>query len=685
MAKADSRNTIATALIGLKVDLKGLTRGFSRARGLTSRLTRGLQRLTGRATRGFLLMTAAAKRFGRVLKSVLLGPLAFVPGPLAALFGIGAAAAGLGISAKRFADFEQGMARVKAITGATGLEFAKLQGLALELGRTTQFSASQAAEAMGFFSVAGFKVNEQLTAMRPTLNLAAAGQLDMGTAADIVAKIMRGMSLDASQLEETVDVLAKAFTTANTDLVQLGEAFKFVGPIGKSTGKGIKELAAAIQVMSDVGIQGGMAGAALRNILLRLQVQPSEVRKALEKMNVKIGDSEGRMRSLADIVDDLNRGLSSMTDIQRGATVAQIGGIRAASALNEILSVGGDRLREYEKRLKDSAGTAARIAAVQMDTLRGSFIRFKSALEGAAITIGKALAPALNSIADALAAASKPLGDFVAGIKPLATEIGINAGNAIRRIGEFMQNNTKIFSKAMTVIADFILLLTNDLPSAADFFRNSFTLAIEGIKATFLGLLRVAKQVLGELAALFIAFGPSIRDAFLFGGGKKGLKEFQRGLALTLDPTRLKAAFGSQDSGAKGGFADVFSRGGGPAAIANIAKTRKKANAVREERKAARESPPEQPSLAPPNAARARMERRFRETFGRAMPRGSLRNEEQIAGVRQRFRKRDFSPSTKENTKANKEQLKSSKKLEKLTEQLLIATKSNKPGAAVFA
>jgi len=188
------------------------------------------------------------------------------------------AAVGAGV-VKAAAEFEQSMARVRALTGATGSDFESLQAQALTLGRTTVFSARQAADAMGYFALAGFDTNKILTAMPATLNLAAAGQMDVAQAADIAAKVMAGMGIEAEGLGHAVDVLAKAFTSSNTDLVQLGTAFKYVGPVAKSAGVSMEEITATLMAVSNAGIQAGMAGTTLRGVLARLAGQPAELKK----------------------------------------------------------------------------------------------------------------------------------------------------------------------------------------------------------------------------------------------------------------------------------------------------------------------------------------------------------------------------------------------------------------------
>ena len=292
-------------------------------------------------------------------------------------------------------QFETAMARVKAITGATEFEFTKLVKVARDLGRTTVFTARQVSEAMGFFALAGFKVNEIIKAMPATLNLAAAGQLEMGVAADIASKIMRGMGLTADDLTQAMDVMTKAFTSANTNLIQLGDAMKFLGPIGRAAGKGLEELVASIQVVSDAGIQGQQAGVALRNILLRLSGTSTEAAKELKRLGIETIDASGKLKPMADLIDALSAALQGAGEQQRTLSLGMIGGVRAVAALSAMVDRGGDALRGFEKNLKSSAGTAERIAKIQLDTLGGKFILVRSAAEDFAITIKDIFRPLL--------------------------------------------------------------------------------------------------------------------------------------------------------------------------------------------------------------------------------------------------------------------------------------------------
>jgi TP901 family phage tail tape measure protein len=439
---------VATATVQIIVPMSKLAKAFAAARAMAvSAFTSMGRAIVATMARTWSIVAAGVRRVGSVIR----GTMSRMFGVIRRFLPMGGLLGGLGggfaliKTMTTFADFEQAMARVQAVTGATTGDFARLSGEARRLGQTTIFSASQAAEAMGNFAVAGFSVDEIMGAMEPTLNLAAAGQLDMATASDITAKLMRGMGLDASDMTRAVDVMANAFTTSNTDLVQLGAAFNYVGPVGLAAGKSMEELTAAIQIMSDSGIQGEQAGAALRNILLRMQTGTREVKKAFETLGITISDKAGNMKHMSVIIDELRAKTKGMTSVQRNAILSQIAGIRAASALNTLIAAGGDVYREREKALGKS-GTADKIAAIQMNTLQSTFSNLMSAVEEAAISFGQAMAPAIRSVMTALQPFVVVLGKVLESVKPVVNWIAGNLVDGIKAATTWLKANTATFN-----------------------------------------------------------------------------------------------------------------------------------------------------------------------------------------------------------------------------------------------
>ncbi|XKH51313.1 phage tail tape measure protein [Chryseomicrobium palamuruense] len=303
-------------------------------------------------------------------------------------------------SVKTAGDFEQSMARVKAISGATDEEFSRLERTARELGASTQFSASEAAEGMSYLAMAGFEVNETIAAMPGVLNLAAASQQTLATSADIVSNILSGFGLSAEESGNAVDILVKTMSTANTDLPMLGDAMKYVAPVASSLGLSMEETAAAVGKMSDAGIQGSQAGTALRAMLLSLANPTGLTVKAMEDLGIKVTDANGAMKPIPELIGHIGDKLSGMEDAQKTATAAQLVGTEAASGFLALLEVGEDGLADYTAELENAGGTAERVAETQMDTLNGSFKEFQSALEEIGIKVGNEFLPAFRDIVD---------------------------------------------------------------------------------------------------------------------------------------------------------------------------------------------------------------------------------------------------------------------------------------------
>ncbi|AWM47495.1 phage tail tape measure protein [Bacillus amyloliquefaciens] len=312
----------------------------------------------------------------------------------------GAVVAGIGVSVKKAADFEEAMSRVKAISGATGQDFEDLKNIAAKMGAETKYTAVEAAEGLQYLAMAGFSVKAQVGSLPAVLNLAAASGEGLGRSADIVSNIMTGFGIKAEDSGHAVDVLVKAMTTANTDLPQLGDAMKFVAPVAHSLGYSIEDTATAVAKMSDAGIQGSMAGTALRASLLHLTNPVGQSAKAMKKYGIEVKDAHGNLKPIPELVGHISKQFEGMTSAQRTAAAAQLVGVEAASGFVTLLGVGEKGLRNYSKTLKEAGGTADKVAKTQMDNLKGSFEQFTSALDGLGIAIGNEFLPTFRKIVD---------------------------------------------------------------------------------------------------------------------------------------------------------------------------------------------------------------------------------------------------------------------------------------------
>lgn len=283
---------------------------------------------------------------------------------------------------KTAGDFESSMNGVRAVTGASGQEFDDLQAKAREMGATTAFSATEAAEAMEFLGMAGWDTNEIMSGLPDVLNLAAAGSVDLSSAADIASNIMSGFNIEADEMGRVSDVLANAAANANVDLDMLGESMKYAAPVAQAAGWSLEETAAAVGILGDAGIQGSMAGSGLNNIIATLADTSSTGGRALEEFGVSALDSTGEVRPLTDILSDLADEGADVADVLR------IFGLEAGPKMQALLGTGSEGLREFVEDLENSEGAAEDMAAIRMEGLNGSLKELSSAAQDLVLQIG---------------------------------------------------------------------------------------------------------------------------------------------------------------------------------------------------------------------------------------------------------------------------------------------------------
>lgn len=298
------------------------------------------------------------------------------------------------------AKFDDQMSTVQAVTGATGEEMDKMRGQAKELGKTTRFSASEAGEGMEMLARAGFETSEVMEAMPAVLDLAAAGAVDLGDAADITSNILSGFGMEAEETARVADILAQASADSNTDVQGLGEAFKYVGPIASDLGVSIEDTAAAIGFLGDAGIQGGQAGRQLRSGLQSLAAPTKEAEKTMKDLGIEVFDAEGNMKSMPEVVGQLEKGLDGMSSKQKAAALETLFGADAMSAWSILVNEGKDNLGDFSDELSNSEGAAGDMADVMEDNLAGSMRSLKSALEGLAIGFSEMGEGPIRSLVD---------------------------------------------------------------------------------------------------------------------------------------------------------------------------------------------------------------------------------------------------------------------------------------------
>ena len=332
-------------------------------------------------------------------------------------------------------EFEASMSKVSAISGATGADFDSLKSKAEELGRSTQFSASDVADAFSYMALAGWDVSQMMQSIDGVLNLAAAGEMDLAEASDIVTDYISAFGLTASDSAHFVDMMATAMSSSNTNIEQLGEAYKNCAATAGQFGYSAEEATAALMTMANSGVKGSEAGTALNSLMVRLATNTKGCADELEQYGVSIYDSSGNMKSLSEILTGVSGAFSTLTDEQQANLAKTIAGQNQYASFLTVLQGMSDAAREngqsfedYTKKLEDCDGAASGMAKNMNDNLKGSMKEVKSAAEGlgAALydyvdgplrSLAEGAADVLNVITDALKPQKSEIDSFIDYVK----------------------------------------------------------------------------------------------------------------------------------------------------------------------------------------------------------------------------------------------------------------------------
>ena len=315
--------------------------------------------------------------------------------------------AGLGLQSfvRTIADFEQAIAGVSAVTRATAQEMQLLTDTARDLGATTEFSATQAANALQFLGQAGFTAAEAVAASADVLNLATAGTLELAEAADIASNVMSGYGIAAEDAGRATDVLAGIASRANTNVRQIGEAMAYVAPVARAMGVSLETSAAALGVMGDAGIQASSAGTALRATLANLANPSNAAADAIERMGLTLSELDPASNNFIDIIERLAGASLSAGD------ALTIFGNRAAPAVLALTSQ-VPRLRELEEAMQAAGGEALRMAEIMRDNLGGDIDTLSSSIQELVLSLGDSgLTAVLRAAVQGITAAVRVLAE----------------------------------------------------------------------------------------------------------------------------------------------------------------------------------------------------------------------------------------------------------------------------------
>ena len=330
-------------------------------------------------------------------------------------------------SVKTAADFESAMSKVSAVSGATGSDLDALSAKAREMGSKTKFSASEAAEAMNYMAMAGWKTEDMLSGIEGVMNLAAASGEDLATTSDIVTDALTAFGLSASDSGHFADVLAAASSNANTNVSMMGETFKYCAPIAGSLGFSVEDTAEAIGLMANAGIKSTQAGTALRTIMTNLSGDVKICGSSIGEVTVATTNADGSMRDLSDILADCRTAFSGLTESEKASAAESLVGKNAMSGFLALMNAGEDDVSKLSNAINGCDGAAQDMADTMNDNLEGQLIILKSQLQELAISFGEILLPAVKNIVSFLQGFIDVLNNMPDGMKQTIVTIALIA------------------------------------------------------------------------------------------------------------------------------------------------------------------------------------------------------------------------------------------------------------------
>lgn len=422
-----------------------------------------------------------------------------------------------GASVKVAADFESSMSRVAATMGFTvdqlndksseaSKTMEQLSEFAQEMGKTTAFSASEAADALNYMALAGYDAETSMEMLPTVLNLAAAGGIELASASDMVTDAQSALGLTLDETATMVDQMAAAASNGNTSVAQLGEAMLQIGATAANMTGGTQELSTALTVLADNGIKGAEGGTKLRNIILSLQDAAKDGAVDFGNFSVSVYDSEGNLRGVTDIMQDLQSNLEGMNQESKDAIISGVFNKQDLAAANAMLQTSSERYDELAKSIGDSAGAAQQMADVQLDNFQGQLTLLKSALEGVGIDIGTIIMPYLQKFVEKI----QSVVDWFSNLDAKSQDLIVKAGLIVAAIGPILSIAGSIvgtigkISSSIGTIVKIIPTVISAVSTIGTVITGTLIPAIAGVVTAILPFLPLIAAVAAAIAAVIL-------------------------------------------------------------------------------------------------------------------------------------------------------------------------------------
>ncbi|MCC2864918.1 phage tail tape measure protein [Anaerovorax odorimutans] len=458
---------------------------------------------------------------------------------------------GLGAAAvKTASEFEAGMSKVQAISGASSSDMEALTAKAQEMGIKTKFSASESAEAFQYMAMAGWKTDDMLNGIEGTMYLAGASGEDLATVSDIVTDSLTAFGLKAKDSSHFADVLAAAASNSNTNVAMMGETFKYAAPVAGALGYSVEDTTTAIGLMANAGIKSSQAGTALRSWMTRMAKPTKESQKAMQDLGISLTDSSGKMKPFGTVIGDLRGGFKNLSKEQQTQYAAMLAGKEGMSGLLAITNATESDYNKLTGAIGDCNGMAKDQYNIMQDNLKGAFDTMKSAVEGVAISVGEALTPTIKKAANFIQKLAErfnglspetqrtiiKIAGFAAAIGPAMMVIGKlnkSVGGMISKFGKFGEAAKKGGSLIKLALKIFvgpagvaILAIGGIIAIGVLLYKNwdKIKQMAEKLKTTIANVFKACGLDVGKFKSIFQNAGTIVKQiATLIGMAIKGI------------------------------------------------------------------------------------------------------------------------------------------------------------------
>lgn len=428
--------------------------------------------------------------FGSALKTV--GKIAAT----ALISGIGAMVAFTKSAVEAGMSFDSSMSQVAATMGKTMDELnsdvqtitlnnqqwsGSLRDFAKKMGAETKFSATEAADALNYMALAGYDTKTSMEMLPNVLNLAAAGNMELATASDMVTDTQSALGLTLEETNAMVDQMAKASSKSNTSVQQLGDAMLKIGATARNVKGGTQELSTVLGVLADNGIKGAEGGTHLRNILLSLQQAAEDGVVDFGDFAVSVYDADGNMRSMIDIVKDMQEGMGDLSQEAKDAMISGVFNKTDLASVNALLGTSAERFDELYESIGDCAGAAQEMAETQLDNLAGDITIMKSAFEGLQIAVSDGATPALRDSVKGITEVINGLNDLVSGVEGGSGRIKAGFSQILNGVKTALPAIIEMFSSVMEAILEMVPELVSSIVSMLPGLFDKIISAIAGM------------------------------------------------------------------------------------------------------------------------------------------------------------------------------------------------------------